>query len=73
MKYCTDCQFFSGGHLANLCKSPQNGMSLIDGSPTVRWAHANRSGFSEKHCGENAVFWVEKAVNPKKPWYKFWK
>jgi len=71
MKLCKDCEYFSHSHVANFCKSPQNGVSLIDGSPTVMWAQANRSGTSGKHCGEDAIFWVEKTV--KNPWYKFWK
>lgn len=73
MKLCKDCEYFYTTHLANFCKSPQNGVSPIDGSVTVRWAQANRRGTSEKHwhCGEDAIFWVEKTV--KKPWYKFWK
>ena len=74
MKFCTDCQYFSGGHLANLCKSPQNGVSVIDGSVKTRFAGASRAlQYDGDGCGPDAIFWVQKSQVEKSPWYKFWK
>lgn len=84
MKLCKDCK-----HLHNeiYCKSPSNGLSLVNGQPISRFAIINRktkeyvsyiketeNKFVDPSCGPDADYFEPKlkCVNPKK-WYQFWR
>lgn len=78
VKICEDCR-----HLTELglCKSPENGVSMVTGRPTPMWATERRSaGISliftgTAKCGPEAKNFTPKPTpkQPKRPWWKFWK
>lgn len=69
MKLCKDCKYFSN---MVYCHSPSNGISPVDGNPIVRFASTNRKSSVDMLCGPNAIYFEEKEVYIKRPWYKFW-
>lgn len=54
MKFCRDCQYYGR---FNLCESPLNGVSFIDGSAIKEYATINRN--LENRCGPCAQWFVE--------------
>ena len=71
MRLCKDCRHYKA---LNWCKSPRNGLSVLDGEVLVLFATACRS--DNTMCGQSAKHW--QAILPvtpvveTKPWWRFW-
>lgn len=63
IKLCKNCKHFVP---IDMCKSPNNGVSMIDGKGTLKFAEVNR--FKDDKCGKSAKWFEERS----KPFWKFW-
>ena len=51
IKLCVDCKHFKSTKFADMCESPQNGMSLVTGETKVVVALVNRKASPSGKCG----------------------
>ena len=79
MKFCKDCKHYRGSYMhmeVDKCVAPQNGYSLVDGNIIIKFASVCRAKPYQdgtiSRCGPDALYFEEKPVSAKKPWYKFW-
>jgi hypothetical protein len=66
MKLCKDCKYNTQDLF---CKSPENGISPVDGQPNIRGALLNRN--TSTSCGPEGVFFKD-IEESKKEWWRFW-
>lgn len=68
MVLCKDCKYYrKSGFGLGLCQSPDNGVSVVDGKPIVRFPEINRREAQyEDRCGPDAKWFTPKT----EPWYK---
>lgn len=61
VKFCKDCKH--RGYSGIYCRSPNNGIRLIDGTAKVRFSEVNRSEsyFGLDTCGKEGKWW--EAIN----------
>lgn len=59
MKLCKDCAHFND---PVFCHAPENGISLVDGKPAVRFAAPQRRA---DECGPEALWFKPKSVHRK--------
>lgn len=64
IKLCVDCKHFKSTKFADMCESPQNGMSLVTGETKVVVALVNRKASPSGKCGPWAQ-WFEPKPKPK--------
>ena len=82
MKLCKDCQHFVDGSIPG-CRSPRNGVSLVDGKPYFRSAGMARDKMysilndtKENKCGPDGNFFEVKEeqslfqATKKTPWWR---
>lgn len=73
MKFCKDCKHYRDGTgymELDKCVAPQNGYHPVDGS--IKFTFPVISRDSDNMCGLDALYFEQKDIVVKKPWYKFW-
>lgn len=70
MKICVDCKHYKPTKFADMCESPNNGISLVTGEIKVGIALVNRKAIPSGKCGPDAK-WFEPKITPN-PKKRFW-